>query len=329
MNQELLRRLSAITEEEHLLQDSGEINRSLYPAVGDFVIDPDRLPAHRLDDISQQVALRTHTRFTEFPVHGHNYIEVMYVCSGSVTHIIGPDRITLVAGDLLFLNMHTRHRVLAAGAGDVAVNLILTVDFFASFLDFLRESDTLYEFAIENLRKDGQPGYLHYNISDILPITNLMENLVWSLVAEKTTPPSVFRQTVGLLLNYLARSPAALCDKAQPTERNTAMLRRITAYVDTCYATASLHDLAKQLGFSEQYLSEWIRIHLGAGFRSVLQEKRFSVAEQLLVTTNLSVGEIMATVGYENSSYFHRCFRQRYGVSPLVYRNRAAHTAES
>lgn len=35
------------------------------------------------------IAVRTHTRFIHFPVHRHNFIEVLYVCQGQLTNVIG------------------------------------------------------------------------------------------------------------------------------------------------------------------------------------------------------------------------------------------------
>ena len=36
--------------------------------------------------------------------------------------------------------------------------------------------------------------------------------------------------------------------------------------------------------------------------------------------SGLSVADISERVGYENMSYFHRIFKERYGISPKKYR---------
>ena len=40
----------------------------------------------------------------------------------------------------------------------------------------------------------------------------------------------------------------------------------------------------------------------------------------LLSATSMPVGEIINRVGYENSSYFHKEFKRRYGMTPNRYR---------
>jgi len=51
-----------------------------------------------------------------------------------------------------------------------------------------------------------------------------------------------------------------------------------------------------------------------------LQVKRLNQASVLLLNTRLSVTDISIAVGYDNTSYFHRIFRNYYGMSPKEYR---------
>ena len=71
------------------------------------------------------IAVRTHTRFVHFPSHRHNFIEVLYVCEGSLTNIIGGKEVVIEAGELLFLNQFTRHEILPAGKNDIAINFMI------------------------------------------------------------------------------------------------------------------------------------------------------------------------------------------------------------
>ena len=55
-------------------------------------------------------------------------------------------------------------------------------------------------------------------------------------------------------------------------------------------------------------------------FSQLLQEERFREAIHLLETTELPVGDIIIAVGYENTSFFHNQFKERYHCSPFKYR---------
>ena len=51
-------------------------------------------------------------------------------------------------------------------------------------------------------------------------------------------------------------------------------------------------------------------------------EQKLSQAVYLLAKTNLSTETVFHSVGYENSSFFYRKFREKYGCSPGVYKKR-------
>ena len=52
----------------------------------------------------------------------------------------------------------------------------------------------------------------------------------------------------------------------------------------------------------------------------LLQQKRLSQTEYLLTNSNMKIFDIAASVGYNNMSYFHRIFEERFGMSPKKYR---------
>ena len=52
----------------------------------------------------------------------------------------------------------------------------------------------------------------------------------------------------------------------------------------------------------------------------IIREYRLGLAEQLLVTTRLSIDEIIYKSGFSNRSTFFRGFVLRFGCTPKVYR---------
>ena len=76
------------------------------------------------------IAVRTHTRFVYFPAHRHNFVEVLYVCEGSLTNIIDGKKVIVNKGELLFLNQFTKHEILKAGQNDIAINFMVLPEFF-------------------------------------------------------------------------------------------------------------------------------------------------------------------------------------------------------
>ena len=98
LREELMRRLRQVTEEEEALLAGGQVDKGFYSSGRGFLIDSEKLLAK-----GKLITVRPHTRFASFPMHSHNYVEIMYMCSGqTVHHLEGRPPLTLRAGELLF-----------------------------------------------------------------------------------------------------------------------------------------------------------------------------------------------------------------------------------
>lgn len=103
-------------------------------------------------------------------------------------------------------------------------------------------------------------------------------------------------------------------------KRDDAIRRKIEEYVAKNLKDASLTELSERLGYSVVYTGTLAVRLLGKSFTAYLQEKRLFKAHELLENDGLSIGEIIAAVGYENESYFRKLFKERYGKNPKAYR---------
>ena len=83
----------------------------------------------------------------------------------------------------------------------------------------------------------------------------------------------------------------------------------------------SLSELAERLHYDIHWLSREIKRKTGMTFTELLQEKRLLQTEYLLTNSNIPVGDIAASVGYNNTNYFHSIFKSRFGVSPKKHRD--------
>lgn len=266
------------------------------------------------------ITIRPHTRFAAFPRHQHDFIEIMYVCKGSITHIVGEKEIILKAGELLFLGRNTWHEILPAGKDDIAVNFLIRPAFFHTAFDMMDEQNVLSDFIIDSLAGEGSADeYLYFAVADLLPVQNLVENLIYSLFHNADGGKKINEVTMGLLFLLLMRGTMrAQTGGGAP---HTLALRAL-GYIDESYPRATLRQFAGQNNIPEYTASRIIKAQLGMSFQQLLQEKRFSVARQLLRSTSLPVTEIIALVGYENTSHFYDTFHKKYGMSPQEYRSK-------
>ena len=319
MRKELLDKLKQITpEEEQYLNGTDTVCTEFYAeTVGNqFIIDSSKLLAK-----GRLIELRPHTRFVHFPKHKHNYVELVYMCSGCTTHILN-DKETLILkeGDLLFLNQNATQEILPASESDIAVNFVILPEFFNVSFSMMQEENVLRDFLLSTLSGgDSLLSFLHFSAKDILPVQNLLENMIWTIYEKHPATNTVIQTTMGLLLMNLSAF-AENINKGLPDRYDENMIFTVLKYIETKYKNGTLAEISAEINEPTYFVSRLLKKHLNKNFKELLQERKLQQAVFLLKQSSLTVEKIIASIGYDNSSYFHRKFRERYGMSPNEYR---------
>jgi len=317
VNQEILDRLGVITDEEReIINGRTEIDRNRYTEGKDLVIDSKKMLEH-----GKMISIRPHTRFVHFPKHKHNYIEVIYMCKGETVHYIDGETVVLKTGELLFLNQHATQEILPAGEEDIGVNFIILPEFFDTAFEMMGEEENLLrDFLVGCLCFDPRyASYLHFQVADVLPVQNLVENMVWTLLSDQPNKRSINQITMGLLFLQLMHYTDKISHTQESFEQK--LIFQVLTYIDENYKAGELTELAALLNYNIYWLSRAIKRLTGRTYKELLQIKRLNQASFLLLNTRLSITDISIAVGYDNTSYFHRIFRSYFKMSPKEYRN--------
>lgn len=98
-------------------------------------------------------------------------------------------------------------------------------------------------------------------------------------------------------------------------------LENVTAYINDHYAfSLPLERLAKIACMGTTKLKSSFRQLYGCTVTEYIHQRRMSQAEHLLISTDLSIGQIAQTVGYQSASRFAELFRKSTGLLPGDYR---------
>ncbi|MFV0362848.1 MAG: AraC family transcriptional regulator [Suipraeoptans sp.] len=316
MHKELIEQLAIITDEEkEILAGKKNINKDIYTQKKDLVVD-----SNKLLERGKLIQVRTHTRFVHFPKHRHNYIEVIYMCKGETKHIINGNEVVLKEGDLLFLNQNAVQEIYPAGEGDIAVNFIILPEFFNVTFDMMKEEkNNLRDFLVESLGKGSfSTSYLYFKVAEVLPIQNLIENMVWTIINDQPNKRSINQTTMGLTILQLLNHMDKMDSGGNSYENEITFT--ILNYIETNFKTGTLQELADLLGRDIYWLSKEVKKRTGKTYKELLLTKRMSQAAYLLLSSKMPISDIIESVGYENTSYFFRKFREKYDVSPKEYR---------
>lgn len=242
------------------------------------------------------------------------------MCAGQTHHVIDGEDVILREGELLFLNQKAQQEIYPAAETDIAVNFIILPEFFDYGLHLMGDDKNLLkDFVIDCLKGENQiSGYLHFKVADVLPIQNLVENLIWTIWNKQPNKRSILQVTMGLLflqlLNHIERLETNAGNSGQK------LMIDVLGYIEEHYRDGELQQLAENLNYDIYFLSKEIKKITGRNYTDLIQEKRLNQAAYLLEHTAMSVMDVGLAVGYDNLSYFHRIFQKRFGTTPRKYR---------
>ncbi len=94
------------------------------------------------------------------------------------------------------------------------------------------------------------------------------------------------------------------------------LVRKSLSFIEAGYASKiSQKELAENLGVSQEYLCYLFNKDVGMNFSPFIRGYRIDMAKKLLLSDAVSKDEIPYQVGFSDSKYFHKVFREIAGIS--------------
>ena len=83
-----------------------------------------------------------------------------------------------------------------------------------------------------------------------------------------------------------------------------------------------VNQLASEMGWSNSHTYRKVRSIMGISVNQYIKETRLQEAAKLILNSNDTASEISYKVGFSSPSYFNKCFRKYYGVTPGGYKEK-------
>lgn len=114
--------------------------------------------------------------------------------------------------------------------------------------------------------------------------------------------------------------PLPACQHAD-APYNYDFVRDVTRVITEHYSDPelSLSQVARELPTSPSKLSRVLNKHVGVSFRQLLRHIRIEEAKRMLASHRYSVKEVAARVGFSDSHYFSRSFKEMTGLNATEY----------
>lgn len=260
------------------------------------------------------LAEREHlTRSVE--LHWHDFHKLVYVDSGTGTHVINGASFPITPGVAFLLTPSDLHAWLPDGNDCVLYNLLFSPRVLSEYLEAV-----LFRAPALQLGPLVARG-----MARVTPILDAM-------VRESSRRGDDARLSLEGLLQHVLVEFARSADVEEPLGMRGSGgihdgLRQALTYVEQHYRDPLTLELAASTAhLSPNYFSQLFHEIVGTPFQEHLQALRVRFARSLALATDMSVTEICHASGFQTLSHFERTFKAHYGESPSACRRTAKAT---
>lgn len=282
-------------------------------------INSDKLMAE-----GEDIAIHKHDRFIAFDSHNHDYLEMMFVYSGEITHTFKGEKVLLKKGELLLMDMNVSHSLEAASENDVAINILIKREFFDTFfLKQISSNNLITNFVINAIYSHtDKKQYMYFQTGANQKIWGLLMEILIEFYEKRNGFNTAIRAYMLLLFNEMLRDYQKYLSKPVVGRIDSAIVLDIKSYIDEHYKQVSLKEMAEFFNYNSDYLGKQIKKLTGESLKTMVKRKKLNEAKRLLIHTDLSILEVLNEINYSNISYFYKQFKSEYDLTPDEFRQK-------
>lgn len=241
--------------------------------------------------------------------HLHEFIEMVYILSGSGIHGIDGVEYAVSRGSLLFINYRQVHYF----KGDMQyINILIEPSWMS---EKLIDTENAFELLTLSAFNDFQSlcedrALVRFAGNERKALERLLEQMDAEYKTRAHGFETMLKAQTNILLTMIFRK--MLPDTAIPD---------IAEYIKAhCDEKLTLQTLAEKSFYNPSYFSRLFRDLYGMTVTDYINHTRIEKAKTLLETTTCSAQEISEQVGYLGKSAFYKKFSEITGVTPKQYR---------
>lgn len=242
-----------------------------------------------------------------FPLHWHDRLEITLVRSGRLDVSFGSAGLTALPGELVIVNCGQLHEGIAGPEGVQYDTLMFDI---SCFFNGTAASHTFLAPIAE-----GSAVFLNHCTDPRLV------RAVAELIAgcEADTPKGALcaiGQVYALLGTLLEHCLAPMRNTPVADSR----FRTVLEYIDAHFTEdLSCRELSAQFGYDEAYFCRRFKAVTGLTFSRYIRILRLEYAQYLLRQGICSTHTLAQKCGFADVSYFCRCFKSHYRMSPMEF----------
>jgi AraC-like DNA-binding protein/quercetin dioxygenase-like cupin family protein len=262
-------------------------------------------------------------------LHGHDFVELVYVVRGEARHLFEGNAYEIRAGDVFIINPGEVHTYMIEPGNQLEIIncLFLSELIQGNWLLELGISQSMDYFYVHPFLDKRERFHRRLNLHgpDSVRTLLLLETMINEYESQQSGCETLLRLQVVELLILLSRSYRQLegqvvKETVSGSSRNL-LVRRICGYLERYYdKKVSIPDLCELFNISSRQLNRIFKASLGMTVVDMIHHIRIDRAKHLLRATEEKVITIAGKVGYEDPAFFSRLFHRQVGCSPGKFR---------
>jgi AraC-like DNA-binding protein len=241
----------------------------------------------------------------QIETHWHNFFEIDFIDGGEGTHTLNGTARPYSKGTLTVLGTFDFHSY----AHELAEPRFSAYSFH--FNDSVPDAKTLSRLSrlagVQLLCEDEEM---------YRTLVHCFERLEQECLSAHKERDAMVRHLLGQISIYASR-----CKRQSDVREGETRMHTEMEYIERNFRQPlSLGEVAKIAGYSEDYFGKLFKRQYGCAFQEYLLGRRLQWAYGLLRSSSRSITEIAYEAGFNSHAYFCRCFKKRYGITPLQAR---------
>lgn len=268
------------------------------------------------EDEKIKVGSSSHNR--NIKAHRHQFIELVYIKSGTGIEKIDEQEYRVSHGSLLFINYGQVHSFIPDKESIECINVLITPQFLSEELIDGESITNIFAHSMfaEFTQKDTiATQCITFTGEELKRIDDLIYIMEKEYYEKKQGYKSALHGYVRVLFTYMLRklhNNEIIINDIMPD-----ILKYISTHVSE---KLTLSEIAAKSFYNPTYFSKLLKKNFGKSFSAYIKELRMEKAVQILKESNENIETVMRQCGYADKKLFYTHFKESFGVTPGKFR---------
>ena len=260
----------------------------------------------------------TYTGHEPMPAHTHDFIEIVYVRSGTATETVNDTTYEIGRGDFTFINYGSTHQFTPHGAFSYT-NICFHPETLGEGIITPENAFAVLQLtAFDEIRRDSEGGVVSFSAGEREEIENLLSAMQREYDKKADSWQTVLKSYMNILFVHMLRRITA---GQSETGVENGMWRELSDYIDqNLGGELSLSALAGKCFYNPSYFSRAFKEKFGMTLTDYIARRKVDYAARLATETGLSGEAIVERAGFVSKSSLYRAFQRVRGLSFSEFR---------